>query len=127
WCHYIVTEVAIRRPLVEAYAASRRESLKRKRSEAASDEGGQMSRIHGVPEQTAPPDVKAVYSRTRDAFEMVPLPITVTARHAVRELRGGVRPRWPRKRTSQGSCGGEGCCAGWLPVLNGYRLCRRQG
>lgn len=41
-----------------------------------------MSRIHGVPEQTAPPDVKAVYSRTRETFGMVPLPITVTARHA---------------------------------------------
>jgi len=41
-----------------------------------------MSRIDGVPEKTALPDVKSVYDRMRDKFGLVPLPLTVTARHA---------------------------------------------
>ncbi len=41
-----------------------------------------MSRIDGIPEQMALPDVKSVYDRMRGKFGLVPLPLTVTARHA---------------------------------------------
>lgn len=40
-----------------------------------------MSRIPGVPEETAPADVRAVYESARRKYGMVPLPLRVAAHH----------------------------------------------
>jgi hypothetical protein len=40
-----------------------------------------MARIAGVPEETAPADVRAVYASTRQKYGAVPIPVTIAAQH----------------------------------------------
>ena len=40
-----------------------------------------MARISGVPEETAPADVRTVYESTRRKYGVVPRPVTVAAHH----------------------------------------------
>jgi hypothetical protein len=40
-----------------------------------------MARISGVPEETAPADVRVVYESTRRKYGAVPIPVTIAAHH----------------------------------------------